>query len=65
MNIELILKYVPAIDSAAQLLSAEQKSFLHSNVDYLAPYIHTEAGKEALHLFLHDFAEHVLKHKKV
>jgi len=42
----------------------EQKKWLNANVDYLAPYVNSQDGKDAMHLFLVEFANYVIKQKQ-
>jgi len=61
--VPLVVKYSPAANCVLQLLGEPQKEFIHNNAEWLSPYMQTKEGQEALHLFLVEFAEFVLKQK--
>ncbi len=51
--------YLPAVDTLMTSLGDQQKAWLHSNAEKLAPFLKSKNGQEALLLFLSEFHDFV------
>lgn len=60
---ELLQKYLPAAETLIGQLGASQRTWLNTNVDSLAPFIQSDKGREALLLFLSEFADFTIASK--
>ena len=59
MNVELILKYWPAVEVVFTSLGEAQRAWLNQNVGSLAPYLQSKEGQDALLILFSEFGEYI------